>query len=171
MPQRDETDKRLWYHGRMDAPRFIADKTVGRLAKWLRLLGYDCALQKEDDVERLFAQARDESRVILTKNTRRHTRRGIPTHLVLASSDSMEQLRQVIDTFQLTIGDDRMLTICSVCNTPVEPLTAEQARGLVPPYVFATQREYSRCPNCGRVYWAGTHRAKMLARLQSSSEA
>ena len=157
----------MCYDDGVDAPRFIADKTVGRLAKWLRLLGFDCALQREDDIERLFEQARREARIILTKSTKLPAGVNAPARLLLTSSDSMVQLRQVIGEFHLPIDDNRMLTICLVCNVPVESITREQARGLVPPYVFATQETFSRCPSCGRIYWAGTHKARMSRRLQS----
>ncbi len=149
----------------MDVPRFLADKTVGRLARWLRLLGYDCRIDRESDPDRLLAHALEEDRVLLTKNRRMG---DAATVCQLSSSDTMVQLRQVVQRFALAIESDRMLTVCSVCDAKVETLTRDQVRGLVPPYVFATQKTFSRCLQCGRIYWAGTHKERMLNRLHQA---
>ena len=149
----------------MGEPRFLADKTVGRLARWLRLLGYDCQIDRESDPDCLLAHALEEERVLLTKNSRVGDAAAV---CQLASSDTMVQLRQVLQRFALAIDPDRMLTVCSVCDARVEALTRDQVRGLVPPYVFATQTTFSRCPQCGRMYWAGTHKERMMARLRQA---
>jgi uncharacterized protein with PIN domain len=138
----------------MGNPRFLADKTVGRLAKWLRLLGVDCA------------SLNDAPPVELTKSTALAAAATSQDHLHVTASLLSEQLKQVVKKYGLTFECKRFLSICSVCNSPLDDVAPETVRGAVPPYVFATRRTFRRCPACGRVYWAGTHKSRMLDRLK-----
>ena len=146
---------------------FLTDATLGRLATWLRLLGYDTDYVAGGDERALLRRAASEQRILLTRNTRLLRRRGLPPHLFIEADDFRSQLRAVVRAFNLdpTAG---FLARCSRCNAVLEALTAEAARAVVPPYVAATQSSFARCPNCRRVYWPATHVARMrreLARL------
>jgi len=147
---------------------FLADKTVGRLGKWLRLIGFDCIFFAESDAHLALAQARSTGRILLTKNTRVAALARDDEYVLIASDSVREQLKQVIKKYNLTIECENLFSLCSVCNRKLEDLASDQVRGLAPAFVLATRRTFRRCPECGRIYWAGTHKTRMLAWLQET---
>jgi uncharacterized protein with PIN domain len=150
---------------------FLADCNVGRLARWLRVLGHDAAYEARIADPELVARALAEGRVLLTRDVDLTQRRVIANgtlRTVLLKSDRVEdQLRQVLREFDLT-GPDLEgdgLTRCLECNVELELRQKEQVGPLLPPYVRATQKRFSQCPRCDRVYWPGTHWQRMRARI------
>lgn len=154
----------------MASPRFIADCMLGKLAKRLRMLGFDTAYERRIDDGDLVRLAVEQRRTLLTRDTRLVVRRALkrsPAGFLLIDSEMPEeQLRQVFSHFGLRPSRDRLLTRCLRCNLPIEPVPAAQVRDRVPAYVHATQKRFSRCPGCGRVYWRATHVESMMARLE-----
>lgn len=144
-------------------PRFLADCNVGRLARWLRALGYDAAYHAQIGDAELVREAAAEDRVVLTRDRDLTRRRAITSGLVRAilirDDDVRAQLRQVFTALGLDLTHS--LTRCIECNSPLEPRTAAHVADRVPPYVRSTQTQYSQCPDCDRVYWAGTHWQRM----------
>jgi uncharacterized protein with PIN domain len=146
------------------APPLLLDAMLGRLATWLRLMGYDAAyLADTDDIE-VVRQARAESRVILTRDRGLAARRGVEA-LLIDSQTLGEQLAQV----KAEIGPPAqpLTPRCSVCNTALQPLSREAASGRVPPYIWRTKQTFKHCPGCHRVYWAGTHWTAIQQQLKS----
>jgi uncharacterized protein with PIN domain len=143
--------------------RLLADGMLGRLAKWLRLLGYDTAYDNAAADPDLARRARVEGRVLLTRDRELAARRGLRT-LLIQSEVLEEQVREVQDA--LGLPPDPALSRCAVCNTVLEPVSPEDVAERVPPYVLRTQREFRRCPSCGRVYWPGTHVDEMREQLE-----
>jgi uncharacterized protein len=150
--------------------RFLADCNVGRLARRLRMLGFDAAYHRSAADGELVRQALAEGRVLLTRDRDLLKRRAIAGGLLKAVflvDDGVDaQLRQVISELQLKPGV--ILSRCLECNLELEPRPAAAVAARVPAYVRATQLSYSECPGCGRVYWAGTHWRRMreaVARL------
>lgn len=135
--------------------RFLADTMLGRLARWLRLLGYDTAYPGQESDPRLARMAAEENRILLTRDRELFSRKGF-RKLLIHSNLVSEQLAQMRDDLGLTFGR-RTFSICLVCNQPLEKVDKNQVREQVPPYVLQTQRIFSQCPQCRRVYWAGTH--------------
>jgi uncharacterized protein with PIN domain len=147
----------------MAAPvAFAVDKMLGRLARWLRILGHDVAYGPHLGGRTLASCARREGRLLLTRDTRLVRDPDLPPHLFVASDHFREQLRQVAAAVPL---GGRFLGRCLDCNRPIEPVEKDAVRERVPPYVFATQAAFHRCSGCGRLYWAATHRTRMLAEL------
>jgi uncharacterized protein with PIN domain len=150
--------------------KFIVDRNVGKLARWLRLMGYDTRFFDGDDDADLVAIARDEGRVILSRDTQIMKRRLITSGqigAVLINSDQPErQIHQVIDALGLD-SHFRPFTICLECNQPLVERSKDEVKDLVPPYVFKTQDQFRQCPNCQRIYWRGTHWQAMTKRLES----
>ncbi|PWB81174.1 MAG: hypothetical protein C3F08_02645 [Candidatus Methylomirabilota bacterium] len=137
--------------------RFVADAMLGRLAKWLRLVGYDTLYWRGDDA-RLVRLVLTENRVLLTRDTR-ITPRLPPQLILLITSDHYdEQLHQVIAHFGLP---PRIGCLCLRCNLPLEPVEKAGLRDEIPPFVWRTQERFARCPECLRIYWEGTHYARM----------
>ena len=141
-------------------PRFAADAMLGRLAKWLRLLGYDTLYDPTLDDAALATVARAEERIVLTRDHALSERRGTRSILVTSQvpREQLSQLRR-----ELGIGPVAPLSRCSLCNHPLEAMERDRAEGLVPPYVFATHTRFWRCAACGRLYWLGSHCARMGA--------
>ena len=134
-------------------PRFIADAMLGKLARWLRVMGFDTLYMQGDD-HLIAARARAEGRILLTRDTELARRKGLRA-IHISSQILQTQLTQVIQT----VGAPAPSTPsrCMKCNGAVNVLTTEQARPLVPPYVAQTQQLFHQCSNCGQVYWQGTH--------------
>ncbi len=145
-------------------PRFFADAMLGKLARWMRALGYDVEYEKEIDDSVLVERAVREGRMILTRDTLLIKRRRIKGSYIFIESDSIGgQLRQLSAIYGVAF--DRFLTRCLRCNSVLEEALKSGLEDKVPPYVYNTQEKFMRCPSCGRIYWAGTHREKMLRDL------
>lgn len=139
-----------------DRPTFAADAMLGRLAKALRMLGYDTHYDSAISDSDLKLVALREGRIVLTRD-REIAETSLPLRVVLVESDhAEEQLRQVVEDLALDVRGS-LFTRCLVCNTPVEEASREEVEDRVPPYVLATQERFARCPSCGRIYWAATH--------------
>ncbi len=144
-------------------PRFLADAMLGRLATWLRILGYDAEYDRSED-RRLVERARREERLLLTRDTGLLRRRDLPRHLFVRSDAVREQLREVMTGLGLRPRTDGHR--CLRCNVPLEARARAEVEGRVPDFVHASQEHFWSCPRCGRVYWAGTHRRHMEETLE-----
>ena len=140
--------------------RFLVDTNVGKLARCLRLLGYDAKLFLGTDDGRMIAQALREGRVVLTKDTQIFQRRvftmGHLKALLVQGDEPVKQLQQVVAAFNLDYNF-KPFSRCLECNQPLVRREREEVKDLVPPYVFQTQTEFRQCPSCRRLYWQGTH--------------
>jgi uncharacterized protein len=145
--------------------KFAADKMLGKLAKWLRILGHDVIYGQHLSGYGLIRAARVEHRLILTRD-RGLKKKQPPDFLFIESDHCREQLRQVIEACGLR-ATDNAFTRCLECNFVLEPRSKASVEKIVPPYVFATQENFSCCPKCHRVYWPGTHHQKMIEDLKS----
>ncbi len=136
------------------ALRFVADAMLGRLAKWLRILGYDTLYNPDWDDARLVRIARAEDRILLTRDNGLARRKGACV-ILLEQENWSAQLQQLHRT--LGLMSVAPFTRCPVCNDLLEPISKDQAWGQVPPYIFVTQQEFRLCPSCNRFYWRGSH--------------
>ena len=148
--------------------KFIVDNNVGKLAKLLRIMGYDTLFFNGSNDSRMVAIALDEGRVILTKDTQL-MKRGVITKgrlkAILIQSDQPErQMQQVVDSFHLDCRF-KPFSVCLECSQPLVEKSKEQVKGLVPPFVFKTQNQFMECPGCHRIYWRGTHWQRMREKL------
>jgi hypothetical protein len=152
-----------------DSPRFIVDLNAGKLAKWLRMIGYDTKLFDRRDDKYLIHTALIENRIILTRDTQIMQRRiiaiGELKALLVTSDDPLRQIRQVIKDLGLNPVFNPF-SLCLECNRPLEKISRENVRDRVPPYVYRNQTQYVECPNCHRVYWQGTHWQAMVKKLE-----
>jgi uncharacterized protein with PIN domain len=140
--------------------KFIVDHNVGKLAKWLRIMGYDSLFFDGEDDWQMVKTALAEERVILTRDTQ-IMRRGVIASgrlkaILIQSDEPEQQIKQVVETLNLDC-ESMSFTICLECNHPLVKRTKQQVQDRVPPYVFKTQDQYMECPACRRIYWRGTH--------------
>ncbi len=149
--------------------KFIVDSNVGRLARWLRIAGFDTVFINDLDDNRLVRLALSEGRVLLTKDTQILKRRVVATGrlkvILVESAEVKAQLRQVVKALNLA-EKVKPFTLCLECNQPLVSREREEVKELVPPYVFQTQTQYMQCPSCHRVYWRGTHWQRMSGELE-----
>jgi len=139
-------------------PRFIADRMLGRLARYLRLMGYDVSYPPSSSDARLIAMARVEDRVLLTRDRgislRDGPRDGNPVVVEIRSCEIMNQLAQLVETGWVT----RFLAPrCSLCNARLETMAEWEARHLLPPFTLATQCLFLYCSSCNTILWEGSH--------------
>ena len=138
------------------SPKFIAANELGRLARWIRLLGYDCVYYEKKEKRELIITSLRENRIILTREKGISKYSGI--RMIHIKKDFVEdQVRQILTGLRLEVDEDKMFTRCTVCNTPIEEIAKKDAEDLVPPYVYKTQDNFKKCPNCKKIYWKGTH--------------
>jgi len=150
--------------------RFILDIHLGRLARYLRMMGFDAAFNRSFTAEQIISLSLEEKRIILSRSRSLLKRRRITHGFCLLSPEPEEQARMVLQRFDLS-ASLAPFTRCLECNARMEDISAEQVADLVPPDVLAKQRRFRSCPSCRRVYWEGSHFAKMEERILRISQA
>jgi hypothetical protein len=149
--------------------KFIADINVGKLAKWLRLIGYDTLLFDHSDDNRLVYIAVKENRILLTRDTQIMKRRIITAGelkaLLIQNDNPVLQIHQVIQAFLLNPYFNPF-SLCLECNEPLVNRNKQEIENRVPPYIFQSQNQFDECPVCHRIYWQGTHWQAMLNKLE-----
>jgi hypothetical protein len=140
---------------------FLVDSMLGRLARWLRILGFDTWYFREIADRELLDLHRSTGRVLLTRDTRLVQCMGIGRHVLVRSNGWRDQLREVVLALSLKACRERIFTRCPVCNRLLDGLKEEEVLGRVPDYVACSTNLFQGCHSCGKVYWAGTHRKGM----------
>lgn len=138
---------------------------LGRLVKWLRIIGQDVIYGRHLSGYGLIRAARADNRLILTRD-RGLARKQPPECLLIESDYYREQLQQVIQTFNISPLTNAF-TRCLECNALLRPRIKESVKEIVPPYVYATQEKFSWCSQCRRIYWPATHQRRMIDALMS----
>ena len=158
----------------MEIIRFIADVNVGKLAKWLRMVGFDTLSFIGIEDGELVEIAMAEGRVVLTRDTGIVARRLITGGQVkakLIESDRLSrQIRQVINELHINISQLKPLSVCLECNKTLVARDKVDIKDRVPPYVYETQEEFVECPQCNRIYWKGTHWQAMQRNIRNMIE-
>jgi len=135
---------------------------LGRLAKRLRLLGFDVLYDPTLDDNKIIHLALEQDRKILTRDTALSRRPLAANHLFITHDRIDGQLREVF-ALVLQCPVPRPLTRCSLCNTKLERIVRQEVRDRVPSHVYQTHTEFFQCPECGRIYWKGTHIQRMVS--------
>ena len=140
---------------------------LGRLARWLRTLGFDTLYAPAPHDPELVRIAAAEDRVLLTRD--RHLVEHLrPRRALLITRDApLAQLRQVVDACRLS-PPARLFSRCLVCNGALRPATPDEAATLVPEASRGLPGPVQRCPDCGRVYWQGSHTRRMRETLAAT---
>ena len=154
--------------GPTDILRFIVDHNVAKLARWLRMMGYDATVFNQPDDWEMIRTALAENRIIITKDTgvmkRRVITSGKLSALLVSTDDPEKQMQQVIETFEL--NDSNSFSLCLECNVPLISIKREEVKDRVPAYVYDTRTQFVECQVCHRVYWKGTHWKAMIKTLE-----
>jgi len=148
-------------------PRFLADEHLARLARCLRLAGFDTHLAAGLDDVALVELGEREARIVLTRDRRLLEELRPSRAVYVASQRPREQFVLLVTALQL---EDLALpfTLCMVCNSTLMPAPPETVVARVPASVRREHAAFRSCPGCGRVYWAGGHYRRMLALLSAA---
>lgn len=145
---------------------------LGRLVRWLRLLGYDTLYYPRIEDGALLRIAREENRILLTRDSRLVKIRGLQQFLLLKENDPFEQLKNVITVFNLKVDDAirdagtaEALSRCIICNAILQNVSREKIKNLIPEYVYQTSTVFRQCSGCGKPYWDGTHPERFRKKL------
>lgn len=152
-------------------PRFVADVHLGKLARHLRMAGFDTLCEARWDDDRIVACSLAERRTILTRDKRMLRRSEVERGYFVRAIHSEEQLAEVLRALQLEALVEPF-TRCRECNMPLTDANAQDVDARVPPRIRSLYDRYKRCPSCGRVYWEGSHFRRMqgvLARILPKS--
>lgn len=146
-------------------PCFAAEKTLGRLTKWLRLLGFDTRYETELSGEK-FIETLENDRILLTR-TQRIRMQFASRKLIFVESDHVEQqLNQIFRELGLKAAQTRPFSRCLQCNVPIVAVEKTCLRDRVPDYIFETHEHFQRCPKCNSIYWPGTHTKRSLEKIR-----
>ena len=142
------------------SPKFIADCHLGKLAKYLRLMGVDTLFFPHIEDDRLITIANEENRIILTRDRLLSQRKNAPV-LFLEPTDTKIQLQTLIDRYKLK-EHTHLLSRCIVCNTPLQVIDKEKIIDRLPEKVKKHFDFFEYCPTCDRIYWQGDHYRHMM---------
>ena len=135
---------------------FAADRTLGKLAKWLRILGFDTVFES-DHTSKWFYDGLDADRVLLTRIENLRKQSAVRRLVFIKADDLAGQLVQTIDELAISANDISLFSRCIECNTAIVDIAKEKVFGLVPDYIWENHDNFSICRQCERIFWAGSH--------------
>ena len=141
--------------------KFICDSMLGKLAKKLRMLGFDTAYHHNSAETAITEPALLGNRIILTRKTNFPVTDKNIYSLFILDNDPNEQLRQVLSHYKINKEQLNPFSRCICCNTILKPLKKKLAEGRVADYVFNTSEHFAECNKCKKIFWNGTHYEKM----------
>ncbi len=145
--------------------KFIADAMLGRLARWLRFLGFDTLYYPVISDSRLIKFAREQDRCILTRDTRLIQTKRVGDYLLIRANDSYKQLLEVINTLKLKAFN--LLSRCVKCNGCLTRISDKaEIKDSVPEFVYLNINVFLKCIDCGRVYWEGSHPKQFMEKVK-----
>jgi len=146
--------------------KFIADRMLGKLAKQLRMLGYDTVYYRGENAHSLIEVARGEGRVILTRSTQFTPERPGDRIVRIMEDKPSLQLRELIQRKIISLHEEPPFSRCLPCNALLAGIPREEAEGKVPDFIFYQQKDFLRCPQCSRIYWQGSHQDHMKKKIE-----
>ncbi len=141
--------------------KFITDRTLGKLAKKLRALGFDTVYWRGGKFEEAAKVAAAEGRMLLTRSRRVQERGKGFQILVIEANDPEGQIHQVLSDLKLRPAADQIFSRCLICNEALLPVPKGEVEGRVPDFIHRSYDSFHICPRCRRIYWPGTHFQRM----------
>jgi uncharacterized protein len=137
--------------------KFIIDKMLGTLAKWLRIMGFDTIYAKDMNNDEILLISEQDGRLLLSRDKELCERRA--SSMLIETTELDAQISQVIKSYP--INPDIILSRCLECNSLLDNASKTEATGKVPEAVIERHDEFWHCPKCSKYYWAGSHWANM----------
>jgi uncharacterized protein with PIN domain len=147
-------------------PKFICDVHLGKLARYLRMMGFDVHYKNDLSDEEIVENSLNQRRAILTRDRGILKRNNVTHGYYVRSSRIEEQVKEIIKRFDLR-KSIKEFTRCLECNSELIEIAKEKISGNLPPKVSQSQKEFFSCSGCGKLYWKGTHHQKMLAFIET----
>jgi len=147
--------------------KFVVDGMLGKLARWLRMLGHDVKYSDNLEDNQLFAIAKKEKGILLTRDFELYqyaTARGVDAFYVEGETEE-ERLAELSKRFKIELEIHMETSRCPKCNTKVKPIAKEKVDGKVEKNTFQNYNEFWECPKCGNIYWQGAHWTKIRKTL------
>ena len=144
---------------------FLLDEALCRLAKWLRMLGYDSSVTKSISIEKKISLCQKERRIFLTRSKKIANRKDKFVRILIKSEEPEKQLQQILEF--IDFDEDIFASRCLICNNGLDVATAEKIESLIPENVKNTFSDFKICRKCGKIYWKGSHYAVMKSRLKN----
>jgi len=152
--------------------KFIVDGMLGKLTRWLRMLGHNVKYSNKLDDAQLIAIAKREKRVLLTRDLELYqqaTAKDVQAFYVDGKTEA-ERLAQLAKKFGISLEIDMAVSRCPKCNAQVKPTSKENVKDKVEETTFAYYNEFWQCPKCGQVYWQGAHWKRIRKTLETAKE-
>ena len=152
--------------------KFLADGMLGKLTRWLRMLGHDVDYSNKLDDAELTATAKNEQRILLTRDLKlyqRATGKGIEAFYV-AGETEVARLVELAKRFGIVLAIDLENSRCPKCNAKLNVAAKETLAGKVEKNTFANYSDFWECPRCGQIYWQGAHWDRIRATLKTAEE-
>ena len=146
--------------------RFVVDRHLGRLAKWLRTMGYDAFYDVNCRTEDLLRECAKPDTAFVTTAGRHAPVVAAARMFIVPKDQTALQLQSLVCAAQLDAGSG-LFTRCVICNVPVQRVDKGVCAGKVPDKIFQQYDQFTRCPACGRIYWEGTHTRRLRVALQN----
>ncbi len=146
--------------------KFIADRMLGKLARELRMLGYDTVYYRGENVYSLIKLAREEGRVIVTRSAKLTPRRPEDRMIRIMGDRSSSQLRELVQAGAIQLHEEALFSRCLRCNRLIHEIPRNEAEGEVPDFILYQQKKFFRCPECSRIYWQGSHQDHMKKKIE-----
>jgi uncharacterized protein len=152
--------------------KFLADGMLGKLARWLRMLGQDVLYSVAFDDSELLELAKTEERVLLTKDFELYKRaigRGMDAYYIEGKTEP-ERLAEVAKRYNLQLTIDMDKSHCPICNTKLQPTPKEQLKDELEKNTYTYYDKFWKCPNCGQIYWQGAHWKQITQTLTQAQQ-
>ena len=146
--------------------RFLLDSHLGRLAAYLRMLGFDCLYNNDYHDDEIAGILAEDARILLTRDRRLLMRKVVQYGYCLRSLEPPQQLTEVVRRFDLA-DKIRPFHRCLRCNHPLQPVSKETVLDRLEPLTKIHFDEFSLCPACDQVYWKGSHVERMEKLIES----
>lgn len=152
--------------------KFIADGMLGKLTRWLRMLGYNVKYSNKLDDTQLLMIAKKERRTLLTRDLELYqqaTAKGVDAFYLEGKTEA-EKLAELAKRFNIQLDIDMATSRCPKCNTRVKPIHKEKVADKVEKTTFAYYNKFWECPTCGQIYWQGAHWKRIRKTLEKAKE-
>jgi len=153
--------------------KFITDGMLGKLTRWLRMLGHDVEYSRSTDDKRLIEMAKSDGRILLTRDFKLYQQammQRVDAVLVEASTGA-EKLADLAEQFNFELEIDVTVSRCPKCNTKIKPVSKDMIIDRVPKTTFSYYNEFWECPECGQIYWRGAHWKRIEKTLKEARKA
>ena len=152
--------------------KFVVDGMLGKLARWLRMMGHDVEYSNKLDDSELLTIAKNQQRILLTRDFELYQqaiRKDVEVFYVEGQTEE-DRLAALAKRFGIMLEIDMETSRCPKCNTPVKPVPKEKVAGRVEKSTFEHYTEFWECPRCGQVYWQGAHWTRIRETLRNAKQ-